>query len=55
MNARDDYDTDRDYEPQQYTQSEVDAACTRVGTVVSIVWAVICAVVVYVALTGAHA
>ena len=43
-----------DYEPALYTQSQMDAAGVRIGSIVSVVWAVICAVVVFVALTGAH-
>jgi len=43
---------DDDWEPVLYTQSQLDAAGVRIGAVVSVVWAVICAIVVYVALTG---
>jgi len=43
-----------DYEPVLYTQSQMDAAAVRLGSIVSVVWGVICAVVVFVALTGAH-
>ena len=43
---------DDDWEPVLYTQSQLDAAGVRIGTIVSVVWAVICAIVVYVALTG---
>jgi hypothetical protein len=45
---------DDDWEPVLYTQSQLDAAGVRIGAVVSVVWAVICAIVVYVALTGGH-
>jgi len=43
---------DDDWEPAMYTQSQLDAAGVRIGSIVSIVWAVICGIVVYVALTG---
>lgn len=45
---------DDDYEPALYTQSQMDAAGARIGAIVSVVWAVICGIVVYVALTGVH-
>jgi len=45
---------DDDWEPALYTQSQMDAAGVRLGSIVSVVWGVICAVVVFVALTGAH-